>query len=209
VDFIQKRGRNGFAFVSSSLAESGQPTCQYKLTNIGRDRFDSIQVDVRHTFKGQFPFLVSYTRSATRSNAVVDFNLDNPIYSPQAGGPLPWDSPNRFLSWGGSPLWRGVTLFYSLDWRDGYPFSVVNQDQQLVGAPGSRRFPAYFELNVHVERRFWLWGYQLALRAGFNNITGHQNMASVVNNIDSPQFLSFGDAQGRAFTARIRFLGKK
>ncbi len=209
VNFIEKRGKDGFAYVNMIPTTSNAPTGQYELTNIGRDRFDGVEVDVRHTFRGKFPFLLSYTRSAARSNAVVDFTLNNPIYSPQAGGPLPWDSPNRVLSWGGAPLWKGFNIFYSLDWRDGYPFSVVNQNQQLVGSPDSRRYPAFFSLSLHLERRFSFMGYQLALRAGFNNITNRQNASTVINNIDSPQFLTFGDAEGRVFTARIRFLGKK
>jgi hypothetical protein len=209
INFTQRKGKDGFSFVNTAPGLLGQPAGQFELTNMGRDRFDAIQINVRHTFKSQFPFLASYTRSSARSNAVIDFSLDNLIYSQQAGGPMPWDSPNRLLSWGGAPLWKGFSLYYSLDWRDGYPFNVINQDQQLVGSPGSMRFPPFFSLNVHMERRFHLLGYQLALRAGFNNITNHQNASSVINNMSSPHFLTFGDAQGRVLTARLRFLGKK
>ena len=52
-------------------------------------------------------------------------------------------------------------------------------------------------------------GLRWALRAGFNNVTGRDNPTGVNNNIDSPEFLTFGGAQGRAFTGRIRFLGRK
>lgn len=208
VNYIQKRGRNGFAFANAASAATAQPAGQFELTNMGRDRFDAVEVDVRHTFWKEFPFLWSYTRAAARSNAVIDFTLDNPVFSPQAGGPLPWDSPNRFLTWGGAPLWKGLRLFYVFDWRDGYPFNVVDQNQQLVGNPGSRRFPAFFSLDLHMEKRFSFLGYQLALRAGFNNITNRQNASTIVNNISSPQFLTLEDVQGRVFTARIRFLGR-
>lgn len=86
---------------------------------------------------------------------------------------------------------------------------MIDQNQFLVGAPNSRRLPDFFSLNLHMERRFHLLGYYLALRAGFNNITNHQNAAGINNNVDSPGFSSLNGVQGRVFTARIRFLGRK
>jgi len=78
-----------------------------------------------------------------------------------------------------------------------------------VDGPNSRRFPDYFSLNVHVERRFRLHGYEFAFRVGSNNITGRRNPVVVNNNIDSHEFLTFSSFQKRAFTGRIRFLGRK
>jgi hypothetical protein len=62
---------------------------------------------------------------------------------------------------------------------------------------------------LFLEWRFTLRGLNLGLRGGFEDITGHRNPFSVNNNIDSPNFLQFEAASGRAFTARIRFLGRK
>jgi hypothetical protein len=79
----------------------------------------------------------------------------------------------------------------------------------LVGLPGQVRFPDFASLNPHVEKRFHLFGFEWALRGGFNNITNRQNPFIVNNNIDSPAFGAFGDFQHRGFTGRIRFLGRK
>ena len=38
--------------------------------------------------------------------------------------------------------------------------------------PDAQRFPDYFSLNLQLEKRFHLFGYYLALRGGFDNITG-------------------------------------
>lgn len=207
--FVERRGHHGFIFDSRMGEDSSRQSRLLELTNAQRDRYDSLQVTVRRMFTGGYTFLASYARSAARSNAVIDFNLDNPIFGQQSGGPLPWDTPNRFLSWGLLPLVKKFNFAYLLDWRDGYPFSILNQDQQLVGQPNARRFPIYFTLNTHVERRFELFGLYLALRAGFNNVTNRQNPTVVNNNIDSPQFLTFGGTEHRVFTGRIRFLGRK
>jgi len=207
VELLQKRGSQGFDFVP--LNRPGLAQSLLELRNERRDRYDAASITLRKALKEGYQLLVSYTRSSARSNAVLDFTLDNPLFSPQAGGPLPWDAPDRLLSWGWLPLLKGFDFAYALDWRDGYPFNVVDQEQRLVGAPDGRRFPAYFSLNLHLERRFQLLGLKWAVRAGFNNATNRENPTVVNNNIDSPQFLSFGGTQHRVFTGRIRFLGRK
>jgi hypothetical protein len=40
-------------------------------------------------------------------------------------------------------------------------------------------------------------------------LTGHGNPTAVVNNIDAPNFLTFAGGQRRAFTARLRLVGRK
>src|SRR5215475_3720366 len=181
------------------------------LRNTRRDRYDAVSVTARRAFKENYLFFASYTRSSARTNEVLDFSLDTPLFSPQQGGPFDWDAPNRLISWGWAPLplLKNTDLAYSAEWRSGYPFSVIDQNRRLVDEPNSNRFPAYFSLNVHAERRFRLLRYNLALRAGFNNITNRQNAQAVDNNINSASFLKFSGVQSRQFTARIRFLGRK
>jgi hypothetical protein len=205
IQLLEKRGRDGWTFVNQGSGLSGQ----FWLEGLKQDRYDSVEISARHTFQGSHVVFASYTRSKAHSNAVFDFNIDSLLFSPQAGGPLPWDTPNRFLSWGWTPLPKKLTLAYSLDWRTGFPFSVVNQNQQLVGPPDSNRFPQYFSLDLQLERRVHLLGCLWALRLGFNDITNRSNPTAVNNNVDSPDFLTFGGIQGRALTARIRLLGRK
>jgi hypothetical protein len=206
VEFLQKRERRGFAFINQGASEA---TNIYDLGNIRRDRYDSVEVTARRTFKGGYNLFASYVRSRARSNAVLDFDPANLILAGQAGGSLPWDSPNRFISWGWLPLIKRFDFAYALDWRDGYPFNLVNQYQQLVGQPNSQRLPSYFSLDVYVERRFRLLGGQWALRGGLEDLTNHKNPSGINNNVDSPQFLTLGGVQHRVFTARIRFIGRK
>ena len=207
--FVQKRGFNGWTYLNPVTESTVPLSASYVFSNSRRDHYDAFQIQARHTFKGNHMVFASYVRSSATSNAVVNFSVDNPVFSPQAGGPLPWDAPNRFLSWGWVPFWWKCDLAYSLDWHTGFPFSVVNENQQLVGPPGSMRFPAYFALNLALERRFTFLGYQLALRAGFDDITNRHNPAFVDNNIDSPKFLTYTGIQGRTLTGRLRLLGRK
>ena len=209
MEFVQKRGHRGFTFLNQCGTQAQCFSGLFTLENSRRDKYDAVTLKARRMFKQDHVIFASYTRSAARSNAVLDFSLDSPTFSQQAGGPIPWDAPNRFLSWGFMPLPRRFDLAYILDWRDGFPFSLVNQNQQLAGPPGSRRFPQFFSLNLALERRIFLFKYQWALRAGFDDITNRHNPFAVDNNVDSPHFLTYSARQGRTLTARIRLVGRK
>jgi hypothetical protein len=99
--------------------------------------------------------------------------------------------------------------------RTGFPFYLVDNQQQLASLPGTEkiptfmRFPAYFTLNTHLEKRFHAFGFNWAVRGGFDNVTAHKNYGFVNNNVDSPQFLTLSGFPGRSFTGRIRILGRK
>jgi hypothetical protein len=119
-------------------------------------------------------------------------------------------------------LIKRLDFGYSAEYRTGFPFYVVNNQQQFATLAGTQtsapyflRFPQYFVLNPHIEKRFHAFGFYWALRGGFDNITGRKNYSNVNNDVDaqcqscSNHFLAFSNYSGRAFTARIRFLGKK
>ena len=209
-EFLEKRGTRGFVY----NIPNGAPTGDFMLENTRDDRYDALEISLRHNFRESYMLMGSYTRSRSRSNQVLDFNVDNPVLSPQEAGPYTWDTPNRLLSWGYFPLFklpiiRQTELAYSLETRTGFPFNVTNNQEQLVGPPGSRRFPDYFSLNIFLEKRFHLFGYFWELRGGIDNITDHANPYVVNSDIDAPHPFTFSAFEGRAFTSRIRLLGRK
>src|ERR1700757_2834099 len=112
--------------------------------------------------------------------------------APQQSGPVAWDAPNRLLIWGWTPthIWA-TQLSYFFEYRTGYPFSVINLQQQLVGTPNSSRFPAYISLNLGIEKKFEFRGYLWSVRLKVITIFGRQNPDTVVNNIDAPNFGAF------------------
>ncbi len=215
-EFLERRGYDGFDYVDQGLTigPNGLPSSGlFVLQNGRRDKYDAATISVQHTFAQHYPLFASYTYSKARSNAVLDSTLDVPFFSPQLAGPLRWDAPNRVQFWGATPfrlpVIHALELDYAFDWRTGYPYDIIDLEQELVGPPGEDRFPDFASLNLHIEKRFHLFGFEWALRAGFNNITNRPNPLIVENNIDAPNFGAFGDFQHRAFTGRIRFLGRK
>lgn len=204
VDFLQKFGANGFAYVNRNPAAL---LGAFDLLNGRNDRYYAVTVSGRHTFKDKYPFFVAYTRSTAHTNQVFDFNLSTPVIGLQQPGPFSWNTPNRVVSWGWAPFFWNCILGYAFDWHNGYPFTPINEFQAVAGPANSLLFPDYFNLTLSIEHRFHLAGYYLALRASVEDVTGRKNPFAVDNNINSPTFLTFSGAAHRSLTGRIRFLG--
>jgi hypothetical protein len=72
------------------------------------------------------------------------------------------------------------------------------------------RLPTYYTLNLQVEKRLHLFKRYWAVRAGFDDITNRALITGAVATLDpshpSPTFI---DSAGRAFTGRIRYLGRQ
>jgi len=229
-EIIEKRSANGFDYDwLNPVNLGGGTTCtpltpctaQFQLQNRRHDQFDSFEINLRRTFDNGHMIMGSYVRSRSHSDQVLDLNVDNPIFSTQQAGPYAWDAPNRFLSWGFLPLGslpviKRLDFAYSAECRTGFPFYLVNNQQQFADLSGAQtvtpyflRFRQYFTLSTHIEKRFHAFGFYWALRGGFDNITGRKNYWVVNNDVNSLEFLTYSGYSGRAFTGRIRFLGRK
>jgi hypothetical protein len=211
-NFLEKRTANVFTFVNESgpAALSGN----YLLTNARLDHYNSFEVDGRRQFANAYTVFVSYTHSSARTNAALDFLPTPSPLGAQQSGPLPWNSPNRVVSWGWLPLpWGWLRkrwdLVYTFDDRTGFPYTAANAAQQVVGAAGSYRFPDFLNFSPGLEWKFHFRGAYYGLRGVMENATGSTNPAMVNNDVDSPEFGTFSEPQGRAFTARIRLIGSR
>jgi hypothetical protein len=215
---MRKRGRDGLVYKALNAAppiveqqifpgaENGGVNI---LTNLREDRYDEYAVTIRQSLPNQYTWLLSYIHSKAVSNAVLDVSIDQTLQVSDNFGPVPWDVPNRILSEGYLPLpLKNWAVAYLFDWRTGFPFSIVTQDNQVVGPVNSQRFGANFDLNLHLERRFQLFRYRFAIRVGANNLTDQRN-ATAVNNVQgSPSFMRFFGTEGRHFVVRIRLFGR-
>ena len=212
VELLARNGHRELAFETLNPAQ--QIGSVFLLQSTRRDKYRGATVSARHTFEKGAVLFGSYTRSRANTDQALDPQLGLLYFAPQQGAPLLWDAPNRALSWGTVPTpWWGIDFAYFFEYRTGYPFSVVNQQQFLIGAPNSIRFPDYASLNVSIEKKFRFRKYLFAVRGSVINLTDRQNPNVVVNNIDAvgvtPAFLNFSGGQGRAFTGRLRFLGRR
>jgi hypothetical protein len=218
VNLISRQGSRGFSFEQDIVNPA---TNLYILDNIQRERYRAAEFTFKRTFLSKYQWFASYTRSEARTNAVLGYSIENPLLSPQAGGPLGWDAPNRVTTYGWAPLEK--TWFPALlrpligetdvqllgDFRTGFPFSATSETGYLVGLPNDLRFPDYLTVNVAVERRFPFHGYLWAFRVALINSLNRANPNVVNSDYNSPQFMEFGRGQARAVNVRLRLIGRK
>jgi hypothetical protein len=212
LEFLEKRGVHGFAYNTLNNAVNAN----FFLENQRDDRYDAFTVSLRHRFRQHYEIFGAYTHSRAHTNQVFDFSLDIPLLSQQLPGPYPWDTPNRFVGWGILPFFKlpiihKVDMVYSAEARTGLPFLATTDQGEIAPGfpPGFFRLPTYYSINLQFEKRVHLFKRYWAVRGGFDNITNHAN-ANLANGIIDPTHPAptFIDGNGRAFTGRIRFLGK-
>ena len=211
-NFMQKRTTDVFTFVNQSgpSALAGN----YLLTNGREDRYSSEEFDARKVFANGYTLYGAYTHSSARTNAALGYWPTPSPLGAQQSGPLPWDTPNRAISWGWLPIplnWlkHRWDFVYLVDVQSGFPYTAVNATDQVVGTAGAYRFPENVNFSPGLEWKFHFRGQYWGLRGVMENATDSGNPLVVNNVVDSPQFGTFSEPEGRAFTARIRLIGTK
>jgi hypothetical protein len=205
VNFTNRNERLGLAY---DQLRDDSDFHVFVLQNHRQDSYRSIQFSFQHSFSDKSALFCSYTRSSARTNQLLDYSLESPYFSPQQSGPLEWDAPNRLISYGWAPVrvW-GLFTSYFLEYKSGFPFSQLNEKQELIGEANRLRFPSYVSLNLGVEKHIRLFTRVWAIRLSVLNATNHFNPDSVINNIDSPDFMRFGGSRTHTFNVRIRLVG--
>jgi hypothetical protein len=211
-NLIRKRVSDEFTDVNQS--GSTDLAGHYVLTNAREDHDDVTSIEARRTFTGGYTLFGAYTHSSAHTNAAIDYVPTISMLGPQQSGPLPWDTPNRVLSWGWTPfpvpgLRKHWDFVYTFDWHTGFPYTAIDANHEVAGAAGAQRFPNYLNFSPGLEWRFHFRGLYLGLRGIMGNATDSRNPLVVNNNVDSPQFGTFSETFGRVLTARIRLIQSK
>ena len=185
------------------------------LLNSGRSRYRELQAVARFRFQEGRNIFLSYVRSQARGN-LNDFNhyfgnLKQAVIRPDEYAKLPFDAPNRMLFWGEFALPFDVVATPVVDWRSGFPFSLVNEQQDFVGPRNEGgRFPSLLTLDVLVTKGLTIpfRGKKYRGRAGMTifNITNHWNPRDVQNNLDSRQFGTFFNSPGLSVRLKFEFV---
>ena len=182
----------------------------FVLTNTRRDRYRSVDVSLRRSLRDGAEVMVDYTYSRSLSNKVFDYALEDFRFGAagcRAAG-VGYDASFDFTRCNQTNIWN-ILFSYFAEYHTGFPFSAVNSQYQLADTANAFRYPSYLSLNIGAEKRFPIFGYAWAVRLSVINATGHNNYNSVIDNVDAANFLTFGGGQHRAFTARLRLVGRK
>jgi outer membrane receptor protein involved in Fe transport len=180
------------------------------LSNNGRSFYREFEVSGRYKIH-RGTLNASYVRSKAFGN-LNDFNQffgNNgvAIVEPDQQGRLPFDAPNRVLTWGEWNAPGKFTVLPVLDIHTGFPWSVTDQTREFVGQRDSERFPRFASLDLQVTRPVALPFHHEKLKARIGvsvfNLFNRFNPRDVQNDIDSVRFGAMFNGVGRIFRGKF------
>jgi hypothetical protein len=205
VGYQQRESRREF-IINPIIGATGDSSLL--LSNGGRSRYREFQITSRYRFGRRNEVFASYVRSASTGD-LNDFNasfgnFSNPIIRGNERSRLNYDVPNRFLLWGEFNVRYGLTLGPVLDIRNGFPYSVIDQNRNFVGPRNQAgRYPTFASLDLQVLKTVAFPGklekYRTRVGLKVFNITNHFNPRDLQNNIDSSNFGAFYNGVGRMY----------
>jgi hypothetical protein len=201
-------------FVVEPVSE-GISAGELLLKNSGGSFYREFQVVARARLQEKRNLYLAYVRSESRGD-LNDFNtyfgnLRRAVIRPNEYGPQNFDTPHRLLFWGEISLPKDFVATPVIDWRSGFPFSLVDEGQNFVGPRNEGgRFPRLLTLDVLVTKgvsiRFRGKKYKGRVGLSIFNITNHWNPRDVQNNIDSSQFGTFFNSAERSFRTKFEIV---
>jgi hypothetical protein len=135
-------------------------------------------------------------------------DLRDPIVRDNEYSRQSFDTPNRLLVWGLVNLPNDISVAPTVEYRNGFPYSIVDQTQTIVGTRNlGGRFPEFFTLDLAVTKDVQITrGRRARVGVQLFNLTDHFNPRDVQNNIDSPSFGAFANSVDRQVRAKFVFL---
>ncbi|MBN2381662.1 TonB-dependent receptor [bacterium] len=210
--YLEKQGHDELQDIANSDLDQQISADQILfLTNANSSSYSSINISTEMKIRPDFIFTFNYNWSRAFGNG-SDWNSpegDNPdpLDASNDWTALPWDSPHRFLFQSSTALFWGMNLTCLAEYRTGYPYSIVDEDQNIVGAKNGARFPDYFRFDALLSRRFRLSKkIDVLAQGGAINLTNHFNPEYVQNNCDAQDFGSFYGSDDISLQLQIRLV---
>jgi hypothetical protein len=195
---------SGLYIVDPDLSFTGRNVIE--LSSTGTSMYRAAEVTARVGPSAR-SMNISYTRSRARGD-LNDFSsifgdISAPLIRANQYSQLPTDAPNRLLAWGSFDLPRRVMVSPVFEVRTGFPYSVVDAEQNFVGVRNAdtTRFPRFVALDLEVAKDVKVtakYAARLSVR-GFN-LFNHFNPRDVHANTADPAFGQFLSSYRRYFS---------
>ena len=187
------------------LVEDGRGTLL--LSSEGASTHRELGVTLRVT-RAENELFLAYAKSRSTGDlnnfGTLYQNLRSPLVLENEYSLFELDVPNRLLVWGVWTLPKDIEIGPGLEWRSGFPYTVLDEEYLPVG-PRNRggRFPSFFSLDVRVTKGVTIRGRKL--RVGFQafNLGSHFNPRDVVANLASPRFGEFLNSVDMGISLRV------
>ena len=208
VNHLQRRGSRE-AIVEPVPSQNGG---ELRLDSRGRSRYIETEVTMRYGVTEERRLTISYVRSHSTadSNAFDAFygNIRNPLVRPNEYSLTSVDVPNRVLVSGVLPFRQKWTVSSMLEIRNGFPYSVTNEDQEFVGARNTGgRFPIFCTLDARILRTVTLKGRKLRVGLRVNHLINSFLPRDVQGNEDAPDFRRFYNGIPRLIAFTMQWIG--
>ncbi len=193
-----------------------------RLFNTGRATYRAFEATTDVKLTPRHTLVVSYVRSRARAelNDFISYFGDtpNPVLRPNQFGNAPIDAPNRLFARGVFALPGDLTLAPIFEWRDGFPYSVMDEAQNFIGRRNAdtTRYPRFMAVDLAVTKRIrlpqWVrrgaFGRKIDTEAvnvtvNIFNLTNHFNPRNVFANTGAPQFGTFFGVYRRFFNIEM------
>jgi hypothetical protein len=183
------------------------------LNSHGRSRYAETEITLRWGTNDLQQFSMAYVRSHATGhlNAFDTYfgNFRQPIVRPDQYGVSPTDVPNRVLIRGILTVLDKWTLSSLIEIRNGFPYSLVDEDQAFVGVRNDGgRFPTLYTIDLSIIRSATFLGRPIRFGVRGYHVLHNFSPRDVQNNVDSPAFRTFYNTIPRRFSLTFTFVPK-
>jgi outer membrane receptor protein involved in Fe transport len=207
LDFIRKKGLDDVRLAAQPNAQGFNMI----FNNSGKTDYRAIELSLDRPIRTNLRFLASYTYSSSKARPSISLDFPDPNVENVSVVPVGWDTPHRFVGWGYFPLPKRFSASFSVEARSGFPYTSINDLNQIVGAYNNSRMPDYFVTNASIEKELPVPmgnGKRIAVRVGVTNLFNRFNPRFIDTNVNSLTFSHSSDSSSRHFSARVRILKK-
>ena len=203
--YLDRRGAN--ELVIQPIVTNG--IGELRLDSSGRSRYQDAEISA--TFNTELAdFTLTYVKSLARNDLNSFTNFYNvvmwPIIGANAYAPSDSDNPHRLFGRARYQPTKDWLFTGVIDWRTGFPYSVVNQYLDFVGERNvGRRFPTYFKADLGGEYHFKKLKWKPWIGVRLYNALENFIPIDVLNNVTSPGFGSFFNSEFQQIRLQIRF----
>ncbi len=196
---------DGLVILNPVLPDASTGLGALLLSGTGGARYRQVEATARLRLKETRELFFSYVRSKGRGD-LNDFGsflgtFPVPVVRPNQFGDSPADLPNRFLAWGLMSLPMQFRIAPVIEYRSGFPYSVLDANQDYVGAPNTHRFPTFLSVDARVSKDFQINPkYGVRFSVSSFNLTNHFNPEAVHLNTGDRAYGYFFGHRGRRFT---------
>src|SRR5262249_15235107 len=193
VEYVQKRGIN-----QVRLAAQPNPSAfDLVFNNSGVSEYRAVEFSIDRPIRTNLHILGSYTYSSAKARPSLSIDFPDPSIETLGKLPVAWDTPHRLVGWGYFPLPSHMLVSFSVEARSGFPYSLVDDLNRIVGAYNGHSMPTYFVTNAAIEKELPIPfgnGKRVAFRIGTTNLFNRFNPRFVDANVDSTTRGMFSDS---------------